>query len=143
MALQCRVGATVNRLLSVLELVLCCAAVWGCKTDNDGGNTDVEYTDMTDDMPAPGNPDANCPVPDEAMEEDTTAPDRVIGNGTPESCTGQAVVDAVALGGVITFDCGPDPLTIALEETAKIFNDTGPEIVIDGGGKVALSGGGQ
>jgi hypothetical protein len=27
--------------------------------------------------------------------------------------------------------------------TAKVFNDTGPEIVIDGGGKVTLSGGGD
>jgi len=52
-------------------------------------------------------------------------------------------VAAVALGGVITFDCGPDPITITLTETAKIVNDTGPEIVIDGGGKVTLSGGGN
>jgi hypothetical protein len=34
-------------------------------------------------------------------------------------------------------------VTITLDETAKIFNDTGPEIVIDGGGLVTLSGGGQ
>jgi hypothetical protein len=52
-------------------------------------------------------------------------------------------VDAVALGGILTFSCGPDPVTITLDETAKIFNDTGPEIVIDGGGRVTLSGGGQ
>ena len=49
---------------------------------------------------------------------------------------------AVAQGGVITFDCGPDPVTITLDQTAKVFNDTGPKIVIDGGGKVTLSGGG-
>jgi hypothetical protein len=63
-----------------------------------------------------------------------------VGNGTPASCTSQAFVDAVSNGGTITFECGPDPVTIELEETAKIFNDTGPEIVIDGGGKVTLSG---
>ena len=28
----------------------------------------------------------------------------------------------------------PDPITITLEKTAKIFNDKGPKIVIDGGG---------
>jgi hypothetical protein len=50
------------------------------------------------------------------------------------------VVNAVAQGGIITFDCGPAPITITLTETAKIFNDTGPEIVIDGGGLVTLSG---
>ncbi|MBN2719087.1 MAG: hypothetical protein JXX14_24780, partial [Deltaproteobacteria bacterium] len=46
----------------------------------------------------------------------------------------------VASGGIITFNCGADPVTIEMAETAKIFNNTGPKIVIDGGGKVALSG---
>ena len=117
----------------------------GCTDSADGAvneNPDVEYTPWDDDMPPAGNPDGNCPVPDEAMEEDITMPNRVIGDGTPESCTSQAVVASIALGGVITFDCGQDPVTILLEETAKIFNDTGPEIIIDGGGKVTLSGGG-
>jgi hypothetical protein len=43
---------------------------------------------------------------------------------------------------VITFSCGPDPVTITLDRPARVFNDTGPEIVIDGGGLVTLSGGG-
>jgi len=117
---------------------------WSCGGDGDGGlNENVDYTEWTDDLPQAGNPDGECPVPDEAMEEDTTAPDHVIGDGTAESCTSQAVVEAIAQGGIVTFDCGPDPITIAMEETAKIFNDTGPDIVIDGGGKVMLSGGGQ
>ncbi|WP_434041633.1 MULTISPECIES: hypothetical protein [Sorangium] len=93
--------------------------------------------------PAAGNPDGRCAVPAEAQAADTSSPTTVIGDGTPESCTSAAVVAAVAGGGIITFDCGPDPITITLEETAKIFNDTGPEIVIDGGGRVTLSGGGQ
>ncbi|HID69575.1 MAG TPA: hypothetical protein EYP35_03740, partial [Desulfobacterales bacterium] len=71
---------------------------------------------------------------------DTSSPDHVIGDGTPQSCTSAAVVAAVAIGGVITFNCGPSPVTIVMNETAKIFNNTGPEIVIDGGGKVTLSG---
>ncbi|XYI04226.1 hypothetical protein ACMHYB_55570 [Sorangium sp. So ce1128] len=93
--------------------------------------------------PAAGNPDGSCAVPAEAQAADTSSPTTVIGDGTPESCTSEAVVAAIAGGGVITFDCGPDPITITLEETAKIFNDTGPEIVIDGGGLVTLSGGGK
>ena len=92
--------------------------------------------------PLPGNPDGAYPVPPEARAEDVSDPDVVIGNGTPESCTSAAVVDAVARGGVITFDCGPDPHTIVMTETAKVVNTTGPEIVIDGGGTVTLSGGG-
>jgi len=81
-----------------------------------------------------------CQIPSEAMAEDTSQPDRVIGDGTPGSCTGSAVVEAVAQGGIITFDCGPDPITITMAATAKIVNNTGPKIVLDGGGKVTLSG---
>jgi hypothetical protein len=96
-----------------------------------------------DDLPAPGNPDGKCDVPAEAQAEDISTPDHVIGTGTPDSCTGDAFVDAVAQGGVITFDCGPDPVTITLTKTAKVFNDKKSRIVIDGGNKVTLSGGGK
>ena len=84
-----------------------------------------------------------CVVPPQAQAADTSSPDHVVGDGTPASCTSAAFVAAVALGGIITFDCGPDPVTIALAQTAKIYNDTGPEIVIDGGGLVTLDGGNQ
>ena len=87
---------------------------------------------------APG----SYPVPPEAGAVNTSNPDHVIGNGTPQSCTSAAVVSAVALGGIITFNCGPNPVTIQMTQTAKIVNNTGPEIVIDGGGRVTLSGGG-
>jgi hypothetical protein len=93
--------------------------------------------------PAVGNPDGTAEVPTEARAADTSRPDRVIGDGTPASCTSAAVVDAVAAGGVITFDCGPDPVTITMRATAKVRNDAGPEVVLDGGGTVTLSGGGR
>ncbi len=48
----------------------------------------------------------------------------------------------VAQGGIITFNCGLNPVTIVLKQTAKVFNNTGPRIVLDGGGKVTLSGDG-
>src|SRR5690606_5107337 len=63
------------------------------------------------------------PVPNEAGLEDSSSPDHVVGNGTPASCTCQAFVDAVAQGGVITFDCGSAPHTIVMDQTAKIFNN--------------------
>jgi hypothetical protein len=94
------------------------------------------------DGPPTGNQDGHCTIPSEAGEEDTSRPDHVVGNGTPQSCTSEEVVAAVAKGGIITFNCGPKPVTIVLEQTAKVFNNTGPQIVIDGGGKVTLSGGG-
>lgn len=96
-----------------------------------------------DDGPPAGNPDGTCAIPAEAGPEDSSSPDHVVGTGTAESCTAAAFIDAVAQGGVITFACGPDPVTITLDRPAKVFNDTGPRIVIDGGGLVTLSGGGR
>jgi hypothetical protein len=69
-------------------------------------------------------------------------PARVVGSGTPASCTSAAVVKAVAAGGTVTFDCGPDPVTIVMRRTAKVVN-TNPVTVIDGGGLVTLSGDGE
>jgi hypothetical protein len=77
------------------------------------------------------------------LEEDITSPDQVVGDGTAASCTSDAFVAAVAAGGVITFDCGSDPVTIELEETATVINRDDEEIVIDGGGLVTLSGQGE
>jgi hypothetical protein len=94
-------------------------------------------------VPGTGNPAGGADVPAAGRAVDTSHPTRVIGNGTATSCTSAAVVAAIAQGGIITFDCGPDPVTITMTQTAKIVNDTGPDIVIDGGGKVTLSGGGS
>jgi hypothetical protein len=108
-------------------------------TGGTGGTTNP------DDGPPAGNPnpEATCDVPAEAGPADSSNPTTVIGTGTPESCTGQGFIDAVALGGVITFNCGPNPTVITLDGTAKIFNDTTPDIVIDGGSLVSLSGDGH
>lgn len=108
-------------------------------------------TSPSDEISTPTNPDGglaagyvdgNAAIPAEGQLEDVTAPTTVIGDGTPASCTGEAFVAAVAAGGTITFDCGPEPVTIVLTQTAKVFNDKGTKLVIDGGGKVTLSGGG-
>ncbi len=65
--------------------------------------------------------------------------DAVIGTGTPESCqTAQAATalsNAVAAGGVISFNCGPNPVTI-LSNT----NATDKTVVVNGGGLVTLNG---
>src|SRR6185312_10506962 len=70
-------------------------------------------------------------------------PRTVVGTGAADSCSGAKLIEAVAKGGVITFDCGPKPVTITLDRPAKIVNNTGPDIVIDGGNLVTLSGGGK
>jgi predicted outer membrane repeat protein len=64
---------------------------------------------------------------------------RVVGTGTAASCTSAAVVAAVRRGGEISFSCGPRPVTIDMRHTAKVIN-TSPRVVLDGGGKVTLSG---
>ena len=114
--------------------------VMSCGDDPSGGGaTMLTPSDL---MLAAGNPDGDCTIPEDGQPEDVSEPDHVIGSGTPESCTSEAFVHAVARGGAITFDCGPDPVTITLGETARVFNDK-PDVVIDGGNKVTLSGGGQ
>jgi hypothetical protein len=114
-----------------------------CKDDN---NPYVEFhnpLENPEDGPPAGNPNGTYPVPVEAGPEDVTVPDHIIGNGTPESCTCNDFVNAVALGGKIVFNCGTEPVTITLDRPAKIFNDANPDIVIDGNGLITLSGGGR
>ena len=91
-------------------------------------------------VPAPGNPAGHAYVPPAGRAVSAAHPATVIGHGTPASCTSAAVVRAVAKGGVITFSCGPGPVTIQMHATAKVRN-TSAQVVIDGGGKVTLSGG--
>ena len=93
-------------------------------------------------LPSPGNPSGGARIPADARPVDTGDPDRTIGDGTPASCTSAAVVEAVARGGIITFDCGPAPVTITMRATAKVRN-TSRSVVLDGGGRVTLSGGGK
>ncbi len=92
-------------------------------------------------LPSYGNPNGHAYVPPAGRAVSTAHPDHVIGHGTPASCTSAAVVGAVAKGGIITFNCGPKPVTITMRATAKIVH--GHRIVIDGGGMITLSGGGR
>jgi hypothetical protein len=119
-----------------LAVLLTSVGVAGCSSDETKPPTNPQ------DGPPAGYPDGHATIPPAALAEDVSNPTTVIGKGTPASCTSDAFVAAVAKGGVITFDCGPDPTTIVLTSTAKVFNDKGTKLVIDGGNKVALSGGG-
>ncbi|MBD3240500.1 MAG: hypothetical protein GF331_07930 [Chitinivibrionales bacterium] len=129
----------------------CCAGaligvgvLLGCDEDSDTILYIPPYNPLAApaDGPPAGNPNGHYAVPAEAFPEDISSPDHVLGDGTPGSCTPEAFIDAVAQGGTIVFDCGPDPVTITLDRPAKVFNDQAPDIVIDGGGLVTLSGGG-
>jgi hypothetical protein len=119
----------------ILLCALLVPAMLACGGDDaEPGNSPVVDPDTNPPDDEPGNPNGSSEIPAEANLEDTSSPDHVIGDGTPESCTSAAVVDTVALGGVITFDCGDEPLTIKLDATAKIVNDGGNKITLSGQG---------
>lgn len=125
-----------------LMTLLVLTAALGCADTQRAPSAQTPSTAI-DGAPQAGNPKGGCDRPEEAKLEDISSPTTVVGDGSPSSCTSEAFVAAVAKGGVITFDCGPDPVTIKLKETAKIFNNTGPKIVIDGQDKITLSGEGK
>jgi hypothetical protein len=66
----------------------------------------------------------------------------VVGNGTAASCSETALRQALAASDQISFNCGPNPVTITLSEELYFRDRT---VTIDGGGpvqggQVALSG---
>ncbi|MBN2715340.1 MAG: hypothetical protein JXX14_05765 [Deltaproteobacteria bacterium] len=148
-------------------LVLGCSA---CSDNNqgssqdgasqDGASTDAASTDSSDDSTGQSDADAdtdtyadsgwdfdgNVPHPERICASpislyDTTNPTSVVGTGTPESCTEAALRIAAAAGGIITFDCGPAPITIHMTETIELPNHT--TTIIDGGGRITLDAGGR
>jgi hypothetical protein len=63
-----------------------------------------------------------------------------VGSGTPASCTESALASAVSGGGMVSFNCGSDPVTITITSTLDISAAT---TTIDGGGLITLSGAGS
>jgi predicted outer membrane repeat protein len=59
----------------------------------------------------------------------------VVGTGTPASCTSSALQTALTGGGLVTFNCGPSPVTI-VSNTYVITADT----TVDGGDLITLDG---
>lgn len=61
----------------------------------------------------------------------------VVGDGTPGSCTDAAFAEKFDGGGLVTFNCGPNPVTIIV--TTRVV-ENGVTATVDGGGKVRLDG---
>lgn len=108
---------------------------------NTGVSADKTFTTTSASTFNPGNTSGTVAVPSGMGLEDVSSPDRVVGDGTAASCTSAALVSAVNAGGVVTFRCGANPVTITLAQTLKVKNSTS-RLVLDGGGKVTLSGAG-
>ena len=90
----------------------------------------------------PADGPAQFPIPAAGMAVNTSHPNHVVGSGSPAGCTSKAVVRAVAAGGIITFNCGKNPVNILMTATARV-SKTERLVVLDGGGLVTLSGGGK
>jgi hypothetical protein len=88
-----------------------------------------------------GNPFGSCStgIPPQGQPADTSHPSTVVGTGTSASCTFSQLDAAVTKGGVITFDCGSAPVTIAVTATLNLPIDK--NTVIDGGNTITLDGG--
>jgi hypothetical protein len=80
-----------------------------------------------------------CDVP--ITLADVSNPTTVVGTGSAGSCTEAALRAAAAQGGIITFNCGLSPVSIAI--TQSITLPTNVATVIDGGGNVTLDAGGR
>jgi len=93
--------------------------------------------------PPAGNPAGDSSIPADAALEDVSTPDHIIITDRPNQEVAQDFIDAVAQGGTIVFDTKGKSVTITLSEPAKIFNNADPDVIIDGGGLVTLSGGGK
>ena len=89
-----------------------------------------------------GNPKGHFPVPTAGRAVNASHPTHVIGDGKPSGCTSADVVRDVAAGGIITFNCGPKPVTIVMTQTARVTK-TRHLVVLDGGGLITLSGDGK
>jgi hypothetical protein len=125
--------------LLVLVLAGCSDGVQG----NPQGNPDLSAPPQGGDLagvdlalPATaGNPNGSCSagVPAGGMPADVSNPTTVV-----TACTYSELAAAVAKGGVITFNCGSAPVTIAVTATLKL--PTNKNTVIDGGNKITLDG---
>lgn len=80
-------------------------------------------------------------LPAEAKPADASKPATVVGSGNATSCDFATLQAAVKKGGVVTFDCGSDPVTIAVTATLAVPTDR--DTVIDGNRLVTLDGQGK
>ncbi len=121
----------------------------GNGTSDSGASSGTSSDGGSGTFPVAGNPSGSCTtltLPAEAQAVDTSHPTTVVGTGTPSSCTFMALSTAVKAGGIITFDCGADPVTISVTSTLKPPISTSGaalHIVIDGGSNITLDGGGS
>ena len=115
---------------------LVCLVGCGGHGGNSGGGGDDDGGPDAGVITPPG---TTCGAPVTAV--DTSTPDHTVGDGTPASCTQDALAAAIAAGGTIVFSCGTSPTTISITTTLNLRTDVAT--TIDGGNLVTLDGGDQ
>jgi hypothetical protein len=125
-----------------VEEIITTDSISSIEETNTEEKEEEEKNNIKQEGPKTGNSDGNYSIPDEAKEDDVSNPDHVIGSGSADSCKAEDFIKAVEKGGKIVFDSGNEPVKLVLERPAKIYNKN-PDVVIDGGGLVTLSGGGK
>src|SRR5688572_3768840 len=93
-----------------LALAACCLAGCTCSPDRNPGTTFDG-----------GPPEAVCDAP---ALYDVSSPTTVVGDGTPASCTAEALQSAADAGGTIVFDCGASPVTITVGSPIVFTEET-------------------
>lgn len=135
-----------NGLRVCAALIMVGALGVGCDEggtgDGDGGTGGGDGGPRTDaGMYMGGDPSTDCEGRLDPVEHAGRV--EVVGDGTPSSCTEQALHDAVEVldgvegGGTLTFACGGEH---TIELTRSVF--VGVTMIIDGGDEVTLSGAG-
>ncbi len=139
-------GRSFRSVWSALSLSLVGAGCGGAATPADAGLGDAAALEADGGADAGLRPrDAGPPSPirptcGAPLEKvDTSRPDHVVGTGTPASCTEEALADAVAAGGVVTFDCGGEA-TLRITRTLEVPTDR--DTTLEGAGRITLDGGG-
>src|SRR5881394_2882770 len=110
-------------ILLALTLVAsagCGAGQAGQSGGGDGGGTMIPSSDGGTLHAGSINTACAGALPAGATPADTAHPTATVGSGSAASCTFAALESAVATGGVITFDCGPDLVTLSVASTLTL-----------------------
>jgi predicted outer membrane repeat protein len=81
------------------------------------------------------------PAPSDCAVPGPVAPlgrEVVVGDGSAQSCSQEALRDALGQGGDVSFDCGVGDVTIDVTTELMVPADT----ILDGAGRITLDGGG-
>jgi len=111
-------------IVTNVSLALACAACGSSNSNDTGGAHPTPHVDAS-----------GCDLP--PAPELGTLETHTVGDGTASSCTQAALVDALDAGGLVDFDCGEQPVVIAVSSTLVVASGTH----VDGGGRVTLDGG--